>query len=136
MLIVDDEERILLAVGDYFDFYGYDVALAHELNGAKRLLDLHEYDVILADLRLTGIDGWEGLDLISYAREKSASAKIVLLTAYGTKEIVAEAYGRGADAFLAKPQPLADIALLVRSLLTPSNESKGEPIHVAKDPRR
>lgn len=118
MLIVDDEERILLAVGDYFDFHGYDVARADELHVAKRLLDDHEYDVVLADLRL-GIDGREGLDLVSYVREKSTLTKIVLLTAYGTEEIVAEAYRRGTDAFLDKPQPLADIAQLVSSLLTP-----------------
>lgn len=122
MLLIDDEERILLAMGDYFDFQGYDVACGHDLSEAKRLLDTQVYDVVIVDLRLTGVDGDEGLDLVSLVRGKGVATKVVLLTAYGTGEIQAEAYRRGADAFLAKPQPLAHIAQIVRSLLDASND--------------
>ncbi len=129
MLIVDDEERILLAVGDYFDFHDHAVACARDLCEAKALIARCHYDVVIADLRLTGIDGSEGLELVTYIREKSTVTKIVLLTAYGNDEIMAEAYRRGADAFLAKPQPLADIAQLVRSLLIgPPNQGESQPM--------
>ena len=118
MLIVDDEERILVAVGEYFDFQGYDVACAHDLPEAKALLDGRDYAVVIADLRLTGIDASDGLELVTYARARNAATKILLLTAYGTPDVVAEAYRRGADAFLAKPHPLPDLAQLVIALLT------------------
>jgi DNA-binding NtrC family response regulator len=115
MLIVDDEENILLAVGEYFDFHGYDVACAHDLPEAKARLDQSDFAVVIADLRL-GIEGSEGLDVVSYARERSKATKIVMLTAYGNAEVIAEAYRRGVDAFLAKPQPLGVLAQLVTAL--------------------
>lgn len=117
MLIVDDEENILRAVGGYFELRGFQVDCACELEDAEKLLDRHAYDIVLADLRLTGINGVEGLEIVSYVREKRPHAKTVLLTAYGTAEIREEAIQRGADAFLHKPQPLAEIARIVDSLL-------------------
>lgn len=117
MLLVDDEERTLQAVGGYFDLHGFTVDCARELEQAEKLLDQHPYDIVLADLRLTGINGIEGLEIVSYVREKNPRTKAVLLTAYGTPQIREEARRRGVDAFLDKPQALADIARLVASLL-------------------
>jgi DNA-binding response OmpR family regulator len=117
MLIIDDEERILSAVCGYFDHLGYAVDCASEVEDAERLLDTHRYDIVLADLRLGGIDGVEGLEIASYVRRKAPQTKVALLTAYGTAAIRAEASQRGVDAFLNKPQPLAEIARVVSALL-------------------
>jgi DNA-binding response OmpR family regulator len=118
MLVVDDEEHILNALSGYFDHLGYVVDCARTLEEAEALLDLHRYQIVLADLRLTGIEGVEGLEIISYAREKSPGTRVALLTAYGTPGIRREALRRGADAFLNKPQPLADIARIVGTLVS------------------
>lgn len=118
MLIIDDEERILRAVSGYFDHLGYTVECAAEIEEAERLLDTYRYDVVLADLRLSGIEGAEGLEIVSYVREKSPQTKVALLTAYGTPAIREEAVQRGVDAFLNKPQPLAEIARVVSALLS------------------
>ncbi|HET8799381.1 MAG TPA: response regulator [Thermoanaerobaculia bacterium] len=118
MLVVDDEEHILNALSGYFDHLGYIVDCARTLEEAEALLDLHRYQIVLADLRLTGIEGVEGLEIISYAREKSPGTRVALLTAYGTPAIRQEALRRGADAFLNKPQPLADIARIVATLVS------------------
>lgn len=117
MLIIDDEDRILSAVSGYFDHLGYSVECASEIEDAERLLDASRYDIVLADLRLSGIEGVEGLEIVSYVREKSPRTKVVLLTAYGTAAIREEAVRRGVDAFLNKPQPLAEIARVVSALL-------------------
>lgn len=117
MLIVDDEESILFAISDFFTHRGFEVDSARELAEAEELLGKNHYTVVIADLRLTGINGTEGLELISYVREKSPGTKILLLTAYGSQEIQAEASRRGVDAFLQKPKPLSEVANVVSSML-------------------
>src|SRR5215212_2538352 len=83
MLIVDDEEAILFAMEEYFTTRGYQVSCARELEEAQALLSFAQYDVVIADLRLTGINGAEGLELLSFVRACSPRTKILLLTAYG-----------------------------------------------------
>ena len=118
MLILDDEERILSAVSDYFDHFGYSVACARSLEEAVALLDTRDFDVVLADLRLSGIDSEEGLEIATLARRKNPTTRVALLTAYGTPEIAQEAAQRGVDVILNKPQPLVEIERIVSQLVS------------------
>ena len=115
LLVVDDEEPIRYALREYFVARGYAVDCAQEIEEAEALINTRTYDIVIADLRLTGIHGAEGLDLVSYVRERGGP-KVILLTAYGTSEIERAAYARGASAFLHKPTPLSAIADLVAKL--------------------
>ncbi len=67
--------------------------------------------------RLTGIHGTEGLNIVSYARERCPWTRIIVLTAYGSPDIEKEAYRLGADSFLHKPIPLPDVAQIVFGLV-------------------
>ena len=116
ILIVDDEEPILLALREYFVPLQYDVDCARELEEAEALLSHVHYALLIADLRLTGSHGNEGLELIRFVRERSPWTRIVVLTGYGSAEIESEAVGRGVDAFLQKPMPLADLAEIASAL--------------------
>jgi two-component system response regulator (stage 0 sporulation protein F) len=117
LLIVDDEEPILIAMQEYFRTFGYEVDCARELEEAEALLTKFSYAVVVADLRLTGIYGVEGLELVGYIRQRCPYTRMILLTAYGTPEIEKEARRLGVDAFLYKPKPLPEIAQIVFALL-------------------
>ena len=117
ILIVDDEELIVLAMRKYFQGLGYSVDSAHELEEAQALLANRRYDLVIADLRLTGIGGVEGLQIVSDIHQRSADTRVILLSAYGTPEIERESYNRGADAFLHKPKAMMEIAHVARTLL-------------------
>lgn len=117
LLVIDDEESILFAMGEYFRLHGCEVDAARELEEAEALLAHCRYSAVIADLRLTGSYGTEGLQLISDVRQQSPATRIVLLTAYGSSEIADEARRRGVDALLHKPKPLAEIAQVVFALL-------------------
>jgi DNA-binding response OmpR family regulator len=116
LLVVDDEEPILSAIHEYFVPLGYDVDCARELEEAEALLAHIRYALVIADLRLTGVHGSEGLELIRFVRERSPWTRIIVLTGFGSTEIELEAIGRGVDAFLQKPQPLADLAAIAANL--------------------
>ena len=117
ILIVDDEEPILFAMREYFVAKGWAVDCAREPHEAVALLAEHEYGIAILDLRLSGTPGAEGLDLIESVRDGSPHTRIILLTAYGSREIEAEAFRRGADAFLHKPKPLSEVAQIASSLM-------------------
>jgi len=110
ILVVDDEQNILFALEDYFSAHGCTVDCARELEEAEALLSNIRYDLVLCDLRLSGLHSAEGLDLVTFIRERCPSTKVVVLTAYGSPEIQSEAYRRGVNAFLHKSTPFAKVA--------------------------
>ena len=117
ILIVDDEDLIVMAMRKYFEGLGFLVDGAYELEEAQALLANYRYDLVIADLRLTGIGGVEGLQIVSDVHQRCANTRVVLLSAYGTPEIERESYNRGADAFLHKPKAMMEIASIARTLL-------------------
>ena len=102
---------------EYFATKGYAVDCARETAEAEALLHENDYALAILDLRLSGTHGAEGLDLIDSVRARSPRTRIILLTAYGSREIEAEARRRGADAFLQKPKPLAEVAQIASGLI-------------------
>ena len=117
LLVVDDEAAIRFALSEYFRGNGWSVDSAAEKEEAEALLTCTEYAVVIADLRLTGISGVEGLDIIQLSRHLRPETRVVLLTGNGTPELEAEARRRGADAFLHKPLPLARLEAVIDSLV-------------------
>lgn len=117
ILIVDDEELIVLAMQRYFRGLGYVVDSALELEEAQAMLANYAYDLVITDLRMTGIGGVEGLQIIADIHQRFPNTRVILLSAYGTPEIEREAYQRGADAFLHKPKAMMDIATVALQLL-------------------
>ncbi|HUR81081.1 MAG TPA: response regulator [Thermoanaerobaculia bacterium] len=117
ILIVDDEELIVMAMRRYFEGLGYTIDSAYELEEAQALLANRRYDLVIADLRLTGIGGVEGLQIVADIHQRCADTRVILLSAYGTPEIERESYNRGADAFLHKPKSMMEIANVAVNLL-------------------
>jgi DNA-binding response OmpR family regulator len=117
LLIVDDEDAILFAMREYFMIRGYRVDCARGLDETATLLSRHPYSAVIADLRLGGSHGTEGLEIVDQVRARSRGTRVILLTAYGSPEIEREARRRGVDAFLHKPRPLPELAGIVRALL-------------------
>jgi DNA-binding NtrC family response regulator len=117
ILLVDDVPSILFAMKMYLMAEGYEVNCAQDLEEAKSLAAKNDYSAVISDLRLTGTENMEGLDLIDFVRSQRLPAKVIILTAYGFPEIEREAIERGADAFLRKPKPLPELARVVSELL-------------------
>ena len=116
LLIVDDEPGIRESLSRFFSEGGWEVDSAAHEEEAERLLARSDYALVIADMRLTGMNGVEGLDIIQRTRQLRPRTRVVLLTGYGTPELEAEARRRGADAFVHKPLPLAELERLVTRL--------------------
>jgi len=116
ILILDDEESILFAVKRYFTRIGFTVDCARELEEAEALSTHTAYNLVIADLSLSDSGSAEGLEIIRYVRRNCPTARVILLTAHGSPSVEKEAFRRGADAFLHKPKPLAELASIVTRL--------------------
>ena len=118
LLLVDDERNVLLGMRRYFRAAGFEVDCATEREEAEALLvETTPYDAVVVDLRITAGYGPDGLRLIGCAREWCPAAGIVVLTAFGSAEVQAEALRLGADAFFHKPAPLAQVRDALETLL-------------------
>lgn len=113
LLIVDDQAPIRYALRDFFVAVGWDVDCAGSFDEAAAALAKCEYGAVIADLRLDERHATGGLEVVRIARERSATASIVVLTAWGSPGAAAEARRRGADALLDKPVPLPELARVI-----------------------
>lgn len=117
LLAVDDEPVITFALETYFRANGFEIDTASEAEEAMALLSTRDYDILIADLRLTGTDSEEGLEIVRFARARNCWSGIVLLTAYGSPNVTTRALDAGANIVLKKPQPLSEVVQVVISLL-------------------
>jgi two-component system response regulator PilR (NtrC family) len=117
ILIVDDERAILSAMKDYLESYDWEVECGRDVEEAKLLLARAPFAVVIADLRLSPEQAIGGLDLIAHVRDSYPQTRTILLTAYGSSQVEKEARRIGVDAFLHKPQPLAEIVKIVYEVL-------------------
>jgi CheY-like chemotaxis protein len=102
ILVVDDDERNLLAVSEVLDTIG-DVVCAHSGEEALRWLLREEFAVILLDVLMPGLDGYETADLIR-RREQSRRTPIIFLSAINKEDAhMLRGYDAGAVDYVFKP---------------------------------
>lgn len=125
ILIIDDNPKLL---EDALPMYGYDVKTAHDgLMGLKILSEETEpFDLILLDVVMPNLDGWETLKSIR-ENEKTKHIPIIMLTAVneGNKQISGLKFG--ADDYVTKPFILPNLLARIEALLRRckwSNEKK------------
>lgn len=114
VLIVDDEKNIRMTLAQALDVLKLRVEAA--VNGEEGLRKLTEgdFDLILLDLKMPGMDGMEVLRRVRRARP---DIRIIIITAHGTIESATEAMKLGAVDFIQKPFAPREIRELVTKVL-------------------
>jgi DNA-binding NtrC family response regulator len=103
ILIVDDEPTILLTLSYTLRSKDVEVITASRLEPAEEALERYTFDLVIVDIRMSGILGIEGLELLSYIKRKWPQTEVIIMTAYGSEEVKEEAYQRGAGFYYTKP---------------------------------
>jgi CheY-like chemotaxis protein len=117
VLIVDDHEPTRLLVGRIVSQeLGARVSLAGTCEDALRLAEEKTYDVILLDLLMPGIGGYEVLRRIR-AHGPNRNTPVLVLSVMATHESMERCRLLGASAFLAKPVDRELVSTMLRSLL-------------------
>lgn len=113
ILIVDDEPTILLTLSYALRSKDVEVATAGRLGSAEEALRRSRFDVVVADVRMSGMLGVEGLELLSYIKRYWPDTAVIIMTAHGSDEAEQDALSRGATAYYPKP---VDIKVLIKKI--------------------
>ena len=116
ILIVDDEPSVIVSVQFLMEQNGYDVMLAFSGEEAMEIINEKKVDLILLDIMLPVIDGFE---VCQRVRENPDwyKIKIILLTALDSDANVKKGLSLGADAYITKPFSNIEIVDKVKELL-------------------
>ena len=106
MLIVDDETSTLFAYKRLFESPGVAVETARTIEEGEALLKDYQFEVVITDLRLSGKKTQGGFDVLRLAKECHPETKVILITAYGSSEVMKKAYELGVSCYLEKPVPI------------------------------
>ena len=123
VLIVDDEPTLVffLMKGLRESAALYEVTSASNAEDALAKLTLNRYDLLITDLKMPGVNG---LTLIEVARSLQPDISVILMTAYGSRDVKDEATRLEVDGYLTKPFPTAKLQELAgKILLTESNNN-------------
>lgn len=117
VLIVDDETNMRKTLADILAHEGYVVTTASSGEEAVDICAAAPQDVVLMDVRMPGIDGFEALRRI---RQTSAEARIILMSAYTINELRRQALEEGAIAVLPKPLDIEKVVRLIGDIKSTS----------------
>lgn len=108
IMIVDDEQSILLSLSHVLKAEGVEVITCNEIEQAEAALNNTHFDLVIADIRMSGVNGIEGLELLSYIKDRFDS-KVIIMTGYDSNDTAVEAYRRGAHYFFQKPVDIPEL---------------------------
>jgi two-component system response regulator ResD len=120
VLVVDDEERIRKLLRMYLERENFEI---HEAENGEKALELAlemDYDVILLDIMLPGMDG---VEVCAGLRKKKATP-VIMLTAKGEETNRVHGFEVGADDYVVKPFSPREVVLRVKSILKRSTPTK------------
>jgi signal transduction histidine kinase len=116
ILVVEDNLSLLEGVHDLLEVSGYRVLTAPGGPPALTLLERNRPDLIISDIMMPGMDGYELFEKVR-ARPDLADTPFIFLTARGGKEEVRRGKEMGADDYIIKPFEEEDLLVAVRSKL-------------------
>jgi DNA-binding response OmpR family regulator len=116
ILIVDDEPNIVIPLQFLMEKNGYQTLVAQSGEEALEAVSKYSPDLVLLDIMLPGIDGFEVCEIVKLNPEWK-HIKIIFLTAKGRDVDIAKGMVLGADEYIAKPFSNKQIVESVKKLL-------------------
>ncbi|MEC8297367.1 MAG: sigma 54-interacting transcriptional regulator [Pseudomonadota bacterium] len=121
LLLVDDDKSLLRLLTIRLEGEGYEVTAVEDGQSALRKLQNDNYDVVLSDLRMPGLDGLSLFEEIMGIRK---DIPVILMTAHGTIADAVAATQRGVFGFLPKPVDHDELRALLQKALSQSQAAQ------------
>jgi DNA-binding NtrC family response regulator len=112
ILIVDDEKSIRDTLKEILEYESYEVEEAEDGKKAFDLIKKFNYDVVLCDIKMPGMDG---IELLDRSRDVAPDLPFIMISGHGTVETALEATKKGAFDFISKPPDLNKLLITVRN---------------------
>ena len=112
LLIVDDEESVRDSLYNWFIEDGYHVECAENAKKALAILESDNFDIILADIKMPGMDG---LEMHRRIRSLNKDSIVIIMTAFAAVDSAVQALKDGAFDYVTKPFDPDDLSHLIRN---------------------
>ncbi|UCB51647.1 MAG: response regulator [Candidatus Zixiibacteriota bacterium] len=141
ILVVDDEQEVGSVLNELLSDEGHQVRVADDGSKAISLLEKHAFDVVITDLGMRGLTGW---DVASAAKKTNPKLPVIMLTGWVDSVLGSEAERRTVDMVLSKPTKRDELMKAITqvvsqkavapekgsvergAVITPSGSDKGE----------
>jgi len=111
ILIVDDEPNMLHMLSSILRQDGFDTQTAGTAREALDLAGREQFDFVLSDVRMPGMDG---IKLLEHLREANIEVIVILMSAYGSVDLALDAMRKGAYDYISKPFKTDEVVLTLR----------------------
>lgn len=115
ILVVDDEESVRDSLFNWFVEDGYHVECAENAKKALSLIEAKEFNIILADIKMPGMDG---LEMHRRIRSLNRDSIVIIMTAFASVDTAVQALKDGAYDYVTKPFDPDDLSHLIRNAAT------------------
>lgn len=126
ILVVEDEKKVRDIVRSYLLQEEYQVETVADGNKALNMILSHPPDLIILDLMLPGLSGWE----IAEEVREHYEIPILMLTARSTEDDRLKGFEKGADDYLVKPFSPRELTARVKAILKRSGQNRPAEIHL------
>jgi two-component system, OmpR family, copper resistance phosphate regulon response regulator CusR len=128
VLLVEDEERMVAFIRKGISAEGYEIDVAYDGRTGLSLFRKDRYDIILLDVNLPQINGFELCRLI---RSENETVPVLMLTALDSLADKADGFNAGADDYLAKPFEFQELLLRLRALTRRNGPKQKQVLRLA-----
>lgn len=106
IMVLDDEPIVCKRLKPALEKQGYEVdTFTQSSEAMERIKDIN-YDIIITDLKMKGVDG---MQLLTEAKQRSPKTEVIVITGFATMETAKESFHKGVFDFIAKPFKLSEI---------------------------
>ncbi|MCE5336293.1 MAG: response regulator [Desulfobacteraceae bacterium] len=106
ILLVDDEVAFTKYLSIFLTNRGHDVTVVHDGMSALEIVEENDFDVIVLDLKMPGIDG---IQTLKGLKTRKPSVEVIILTGHGSIDSAIEGVGSGAFDYATKPIVLSEL---------------------------
>ncbi|MGC8603371.1 MAG: response regulator [Desulfomonilaceae bacterium] len=106
IMVLDDEPIVCKRLKPALEKQGYEVDTFTQSLEAMEQIKKINYDIIITDLKMKGVDG---MQLLTEAKQRSPKTEVIVITGFATMETAKESFHKGVFDFIAKPFKLSEI---------------------------
>ncbi len=128
ILVVEDERKLAELIARALRAERYAVDTVHDGNAAWQTIETYDYDLVILDLMLPGLDGAE---ILRRTRRRNHQVPILILTALDATDEKVRNFEAGADDYLTKPFAFAELLVRVKALMRRGPVSRASVLRVA-----
>jgi DNA-binding NtrC family response regulator len=118
ILVIDDERSIRNTLKDILEYEKYEVDLAEDGQKAIEKVKTAEYDIVLCDIKMPGMDG---IEVLEHLTAMTPDTPVVMISGHGNIDTAVESIKKGAFDYIEKPLDLNRLLITIRNALDKSN---------------